>query len=139
MDQFDADFRTEATQPPVKNVRSPFVGLSTHKTAAILSRGLRQVPKGVIDADLFAILDEESLSSESGLIVQVKDGFVDSVRVHFDTINAELIRTSIITFNIEETKRLVGHDGVYRTMPSSESQKGKSAPPKKLGQLASHS
>ena len=133
MDHFDADFQTEATRPPVEKIRSPFMGMSIKETADILIRGLKQVSKGVIDANLFAILDEESLSSESGLIVQVKDGFVDSVRVHFDTINAELIRTSIITFNIEETKRLVGHDGVYRTMPPSESQKGKSAPPKKLG------
>lgn len=82
---------------------------------------------------MFAVLDEKSLSEDTGLIVEVKNGEVDSVRVHFDTINAELIRIKMITFDIKETKGLAGEDGVFRTKPPEESRKGGPAPRKKLG------
>lgn len=78
------------------------------------------------------MLDERSLSEDSGLIVRVRNGEVDSVRVHFDAINAELIRVQMITLNIGETKGLVGEDGVFRTKPPEGSRKGGPAPRKKL-------
>jgi len=87
----------------------------------------------MIDSSLFAILDEKSLFEDSGLSVQIKDGRVESVRVHFDTINAELVRVKMITFDIKETQGLVGKDGVFRTKPIDESMKGGSAVRKKLG------
>ena len=78
-------------------------------------------------------MDEKSLSEDSGLIVQIKDGRVKSVHVHFDTINAELIRVKMITFDVKETQGLVGKDGVFRTKPPEQSMKGGSAVRKKLG------
>lgn len=94
---------------------------------------LRSLSPKTVDPNLFAILDEQSLDDDSGLIVQVKGGEVGCVRVHFDTINAELIRIQIITFDIKETKALVGENGVFRTKPPEESKKGGVAVRKKLG------
>ncbi|CAD0042824.1 unnamed protein product [Aureobasidium pullulans] len=85
-------------------------------------------------ADIPSEVDhEESTSSDSGLIVQIKNSAVNSLRVHFDTINAELIRIMMITFDIKETQGLLGEDGVFRTKPPDESKKGRPAPRKKLG------
>lgn len=98
-----------------------------------LHSAIKDASSNAIDPNFFAILDEKSLPDESGLIVQVKNGEVDSVRVHFDTINAELIRIQMIRFDIKETKGLVGEDGVFRTKLPEESRKGGSAPRKMLG------
>lgn len=122
-----------ASQPPITSFQSPFVGKSIEDVARSLSSTTEDAPSTTIDPNLFAILDEKSRSEDFGLIVQVKNGKVDSVRVHLDTINAELIRVQMITFNIGETKGLVGEDGVFRTKPPEESRKGGSAPRKKLG------
>lgn len=132
-DPLNAYSRPEASQPPIANFQSAFLGKFIENTADVLNQVLKEVPRGIINPTLFAILDEQSLASESGLIVQVKDGSVDSVRVHFDTINAELIRISMITFDIKETKELVGHDGVFRAVPADGNNQGRSALQKKIG------
>lgn len=122
-----------ATQTPIRPFQSPFIGHSIEGVAKTLRSTSKFASSNTIDSSLFAILDEKSLDEDSGLIVQVKGGEVDSVRVHFDTINAELIRVDMITFDIRETKGLVGKDGVFRTKPPEESRKRGPAPRKKLG------
>lgn len=124
---------SEATQPPISPFQSPFIGKSIEDVARTLHSTIEDALSNAIDPNFFAVLDEKSLSDESGLIVQVKNGAVDFVRVHFDTINAELIRIQMITFDIKETKGLVREDGVFRTRPPEESRKGGPAPRKKLG------
>ncbi|KAH0292585.1 hypothetical protein M436DRAFT_49156 [Aureobasidium namibiae CBS 147.97] len=121
------------TAPPVHPFTSPFLSRSPAEVAEILAA--RTSSDSMIESNLFAILDEKSLSEDSGLIVQVKAGRVESVRVHLDTINAELIRVKMITFDVKETQGLVGKDGVFRTKPPDESKKGGSAVRKKLGQV----
>lgn len=122
-----------ATQPPISPFQSPFIGKSIEDVANSLHSTINNASFRAVDPDLFAVLDEKSLSEDTGLIVEVKNGEVDSVRVHFDTINAELIRIKMITFDIKETKGLAGEDGVFRTKPPEESRKGGPAPRKKLG------
>ncbi|KAI5248844.1 hypothetical protein E4T43_00950 [Aureobasidium subglaciale] len=133
LDYLGFNGHAHATQPPVNSFSSPFLGKSLEQTVEILQQTIGTSKSNIVDLNLFAVLDDRSLSSDSGLVVQVKDGVVDSVRVHFDTINAELMRISIITQNIKETKWLVGDDGVFRTKPPEESKKGRPAPRKKLG------
>lgn len=120
-----------ATVPLVHPFTSPFLSKSPAEVAEILAANAPS--DSMIDSTLFAILDEKSMSQDSGLIVQVKDDRVESVRVHFDTVNAELIRVKMITFDIKETQGLVGKDGVFRTKPPDESRKGGAAVRKKLG------
>jgi hypothetical protein len=124
-----------ATTPPlVHPFTSPFLARSHAEIAEKLRSSIAGNAPNTIDPNLFAVLDERSVSEDSGLIVQVKDGgAVESVRVHFDTVNAELIRVRMITFDIAETKGLVGADGVFRTQPPQESRKGGCAVRKKLG------
>jgi hypothetical protein len=107
----------DATQPPISPFQSPFIGKSIKNVVNALHSTAKGTVSDTIDPDLFAILDERSLSEDSGLIVQIKDGEVDSVRVHFDTINSELIRVQIITCDIKETQERVGEDGVFRVKP----------------------
>ncbi|KAI5210135.1 hypothetical protein E4T39_00538 [Aureobasidium subglaciale] len=133
LDDLSTNDHHHATQPPVKSFSSPFLDKSLEEIAEMLQRTIRTSESNMIDLNLFAVLDDQSLSLDSGLIVQVKDGVADSVRVHFDTINAELMRVSIITHDIKETRWLLGDDGVFRTKPPEESQKGGPAPRKKLG------
>lgn len=109
------------------------MGASKRCVAETLSSTTTDTSSKTIDPNFFAILDQQSRSEDSGLIVQVKGGEVDSVRVHFDTINAELIRVQMITFDIRETKGLAGEGEVFRTKPPDASIKGASAPRKKLG------
>ncbi|KAI5257365.1 hypothetical protein E4T42_01102 [Aureobasidium subglaciale] len=132
-DDLNPNYHAHATQPPVKSFSSPFLDTSLEEAADMLQQIVRTSKFDIVESNLFAVLDDQSLSLDSGLIVQVKDGVVDFVRVHFDTINAELMRIWIITQNIKETKWLVGDDGVFRTKPPEESQKGRPAPRKKLG------
>ncbi|KAH0344295.1 hypothetical protein KCU81_g4920, partial [Aureobasidium melanogenum] len=122
----------EATQPPISPIQSPLIGKSIEDMANSLHSTIKDTSSNAIDPNLFAVLDEQSLSEDTGLVVQVKDGEVDSVCIHFDTINAELIRIQMITFDIKETKGLAGEDGVFRTKPPAESRKGGPAPRKKL-------
>jgi hypothetical protein len=122
-----------ATTPPILPFTSPFRANTPAEMAEILRSSVAELSPDTVDPNLFAILDERSLDDDSGLIVQVKGGEVDRVRVHFDTINAELIRIQIITFDIKETTALVGEDGVFRTQPPEESKKGGFAVRKKLG------
>ena len=124
---------TAATTPPIQPFTSPFLTKTPSEIAETLSSLFADTSSNTIDPTLFAILDERSISEDSGLIVQIKDGLVDCVRVHFDTINAELIRIQIITFDVKETKGLVGEDGVFGTKPPEESKKGGFAARKKLG------
>ena len=112
---------------------SPFLFRSPAEVAEILRSSVADTPSHAIDPALFAVLDGKSLFEDSGLIVQIKDGRVESVRVHFDTINAELIRVNMITFDVKETQELVGENGVFRTKPPEQSRKGGSAVRKKLG------
>ena len=89
-----------------------------------------------IDSRLFVVLDERSIVQDDGLIVNAKDdGSVDSIRVHFDTINAELIRVNIMTFTLDDSKLLAREqaDGVLRLKPQKESERGGPAPRKRLG------
>lgn len=122
-----------ATVPPIPPFTSPFRDNTPAEIAEILCSSVAKLSPDTVDPNLFAILDERSLDDDSGLIVQVKGSEVDCVRVHFDTINAELIRIQIITFDIKETKGLVGEDGVFRTKPPEKSKKGGVAARKKLG------
>jgi hypothetical protein len=122
-----------ATTPSIHPFTSPFRAKSSAEIAEILRSSIAGNASNTIDPTLFAVLDEKSVSEDSGLIVQIKDGVVDCVRVHFDTVNAELIRIQMITFDIEETKGLVGEDGVFRTQPPQQSRKGGWAARKKLG------
>jgi hypothetical protein len=122
-----------ATTPPIPPSTSPFRANIPAEIAEILRSSVTKLSSDIVDPSLFAILDERSLDEDSGLIVQVEGGEVDCVRVHFDTINAELIRIQIITFDIKETKGLVGENGVFRTKPLEESKKGGFAVRKKLG------
>lgn len=123
----------DVTQTPTSPFQSPFIGQSIVDVAKALHSTARNTPFNTVDPNLFAILDERYLSEDSGLIAQVKDGEVDSVRVHFDTINTELIRVYMTTFDMKETKGLVGEDGVFRTKPHEGSRKERPAPRKKLG------
>ncbi|KEQ89819.1 hypothetical protein M438DRAFT_309568 [Aureobasidium pullulans EXF-150] len=122
-----------ASQTPVQPFSSPFLGQSAEDTAKLLQSHINKLPTSNLHPTLLVILDEESIFSDSGLIVQIKNSVVHSVRVHFDTINAELIRIMMITFDIKETQGLVGENGVFRTKPPDESKKGRPAPRKKLG------
>ncbi|THW85774.1 hypothetical protein D6D15_07838 [Aureobasidium pullulans] len=133
LNDLDASQELDASHPPVQSFSSPFLGQSAEDTAKLLQSRINKLPTSNLHPTLLVILDEESTSSDSGLIVQVKDGVVHSVRVHCDTINAELIRIMMITFGIKETQGLVGEDGVFRTKPPDESKKGRPAPRKKLG------
>lgn len=133
LDDLDASQELDASHPPVQPFSSSFLGQSAEDTAKLLQSHINKLPTSNLHPTLLVILDEESTSSDSGLIVQIKDGCVYSVRVHFDTINAELIRIMMITFDIKETQGLVGEDGVFRTKPLDESKKGRPAPRKKLG------
>ncbi|KAI5204687.1 hypothetical protein AUEXF2481DRAFT_85237 [Aureobasidium subglaciale EXF-2481] len=132
-DDLNPTDHAHATQPLVKSFSSPFLDKSLEEAADMLQEIIRTSKFDIVESNLFAVLDDQSLSLDSGLIVQVKDGVVDFVRVHFDTINAELMRIWIVTRDIKETKWLVGDDGVFRTKPPEESQKGRPAPRKKLG------
>lgn len=133
LDTLDASQELIASQTPVQPFSSPFLGQSAEDTAKLLQSLINKLPTSNLHPTLLVILDEESTSSDSGLIVQIKNSAVNSVRVHFDTINAELIRIMTITFDIKETQGLVGEDGVFRTKPPDESKKGRPAPRKKLG------
>ncbi|CAC9885052.1 unnamed protein product, partial [Aureobasidium pullulans] len=133
LDDLDASQELIASHPPVQPFSSPFLGQSAEDTAKLLQSHINKLPTSNLHPTLLAILDEESISSDSGLIVQVKNSVVHSVRVHFDTINAEFIRIMMITLDIKETQGLVGEDGVFRTKPPDESKKGRPAPRKKLG------
>jgi hypothetical protein len=134
LERLNPTTQPHATTPPILHPStSPFLVKSLTEIAEIL-RSMVADESNTIDPDLFAVLDGKSVLEDSGLIVQVKDGgAVESVRVHFDTVNAELIRVRMITFDIAETKGLVGADGVFRTQPPQESRKGGCAVRKKLG------
>jgi hypothetical protein len=133
LETFTPTSQVLATTPPIHPFTSPFLAKSLAEIAEILRSSIAGNAFNTIDPNLFAVLDENSVSEDSGLIVQVKDGVVDCVRVHFDTVNAELIRIQMITFDIEETKGLVGKDGVFRTKPPQENRKGGWAVRKMLG------
>ena len=64
--------------------------------------------------------------------MQVKNGIADSVRVHFDTINAELMRLDIQTFDIRDTKSRAGEDGVTQMQEDKNKARGGPAPRKQL-------
>ncbi|THZ98127.1 hypothetical protein D6C82_05999 [Aureobasidium pullulans] len=133
LNDLDASQELIASQTPVQPFSCPFLGQSAEDTAKLLQLRINEFPTSNFHPTLLVILDEESTSSDSGLIVQIKNSAVNSVRVHFDTINAELIRIMMITFDIKETQGLVGKDGVFRTKSPDESTKGRPAPRKKLG------
>ena len=97
LNDLDASQELDASHPPVQPFSSPFLGQSAEDTAKLLQLRINEFPTSNLHPTLLAILDEESTSSDSGLIVQIRDGVVHSVRVHFDTINAELIRIMMIT------------------------------------------
>jgi hypothetical protein len=133
LETFTPTTQPHATTPPIHPFTSPFLTKSSAEIAEIL-RSIAGNASNTIDPNLFAVLDGKSVLEDSGLIVQVKDGgAVDCVRVHFDTVNVELIRIQMITFDIAETKGLVGEDGVFRTQPPQESRKGGWAVRKMLG------
>lgn len=131
LDDLEPTTHPIATAPLVHPFTSPFLAASPAEVLKTIAAETSL--DSIIDQTLFAILDEKSLSEDSGLIVQSKDGRMQSVRVHFDTINAELIRVKMITFDIKETQGLVDVDGVFRTKPPEEGRKGGSAVRKKLG------
>jgi len=87
-EQAEAVTECKPTRPPVRPVyKSSFLGMSIEETANVFQTITADLE--AIDSRWFVILDEKSCTEDTGLIVQVKDGVVDSVRVHFDTINAE--------------------------------------------------
>ncbi|CAD0107441.1 unnamed protein product, partial [Aureobasidium uvarum] len=125
----DPTKQTAATMPPISSFTSPFIGTSSGDAAKMLQS---VAAPNIVDSNLFAVLDERSLYDDSGLIVRVKDGVVDHVRVHFDTINTELIHIQVMTGDIAETNFMAGEGGVFRVR-SDGSKKGGPAPRKKLG------
>jgi len=130
-EQVKAVTEFKPTRPPVRPVpKSSFLGKSIEETADAFQTITANLE--AIDSRWFVILDQGSCAEDTGLIVQVKDGVVDSVRVHFDTINAELIRIEIITYDIQETKAAVRRDGVFRTTLPENRIHGKPAPRKQL-------
>ncbi|KAI4728289.1 hypothetical protein E4T49_03895 [Aureobasidium sp. EXF-10728] len=118
-----------ATKPPTSSFTSPFVNKPLDDVAKLVQS---VSATDFTHPTLFAVLDEKSLDEDSGLIVQFKDDVVNCVRVHFDTINTELIRINVITGDIAETKAMIGEDEVFRTK-SEQSMKGGPAARKKLG------
>lgn len=116
----------EPTRSPVSGGSSDFIEKSLKDIALELQPKIHHLGPHNSLSTLFVVLDERSLSEENGLIVQLKDdGELDSARVHFDTINAELMRVDIITDDVAETRELAekAPDGVLRT----EGQKKESA------------
>lgn len=108
---------------------------SLENIARNLQTAANLLPPHTLDSHLFAVLDERSKTHDDGLIVFAKDDKVDSVRVHFDTINSELIRINIITASLDHSKVLAREqpDGILRTRPQEPRQHGRPAPRKKLG------
>ena len=66
--------------------------------------------------------------------MQANNQVFETVRARFDTINAELIRVSIITFDIAGTRALAQHapNGVYSMVSKELRAKGNPALRKKL-------
>lgn len=82
-----------------------------------------------ISTTFFAVLDECSISEDTALLAQYKDGKVDTVRCHFDTVNMELIRMDVITMNIAETQDLAKsmESGVFRSVPPVQNEQNTTA------------
>ena len=113
----------------------PGVIASLEQIAQSLKAATQRCLQPTLDSHLFAVLDHRSIAQDDGLVVYAKDDTVDSVRVHFDTVNSELIRIHMITGNLEHSKILAREqpDGVLRSKPRKQSERGGPAPRKRLG------
>ncbi|RMZ00954.1 hypothetical protein D0862_06552 [Hortaea werneckii] len=128
----------EPTRSPVSGGSSDFIEKSLKDIALELQPEIHHLGPHNSLSTLFVVLDGRSLSEEDGLIVQLKDdGELDFARVHFDTINAELMRIDVITDDVAETRELAekAPGGVLRT-EGQEKEKAhentRKAPRKKL-------
>lgn len=127
--------KLEPTRPPIP--RAPrSMELPLEAIAQEVTKAANGLPDFILGSQLFAVLDERSAEQDDGLIVQVRNDGVETVRVHFDTIAAEITRISMVTFDIGETVALArdAPDGVFRTEPPKPHQRGGPAPRKKLGE-----
>ncbi|KAI6814616.1 hypothetical protein KC340_g16011 [Hortaea werneckii] len=118
MEDLKSARRPEPTRSPVSGGSSDFIEKSLKDIALELQPEIHHLGPHNSLSTLLVVLDERSLSEENGLIVQLKDdGELDSARVHFDTINAELIRIDVITDDVAETRELAekAPGGVLRT------------------------
>ncbi|RMY80475.1 hypothetical protein D0864_08653 [Hortaea werneckii] len=108
--------KPKPTQPPISRLPRS-TGLSLEVIAQEIAKTANELPGFVLSSQLFAVLDERSAREDNGLIVQVRNDGIETVRVHFDTIAAEITRISMITFDIGETIDFARNapDGVFRT------------------------
>ncbi|RMZ07404.1 hypothetical protein D0860_05147 [Hortaea werneckii] len=127
--------KPEPTRPPIS--RSPrSMKLPLEAIAQEINKKANDLPEFTLSSQLFAVLDERSAREDNGLIVQIRNDGAETVRVHFDTIAAEITRISMVTFDISETIDLAKNapDGVYRTETPQPHQRGGPAPRKKLSE-----
>ncbi|KAK3700525.1 hypothetical protein LTR37_015926 [Vermiconidia calcicola] len=117
----------------LSGVRNSFIGKPLKEIALELRREAAQIPSHTLST-VFAVLDERSRTEDNALIVEFEEGELDTARVHFDTVNAELIRIGVITGNVGETRMLAENepDGVLRTKALELHEQGGPAPRKKL-------
>lgn len=108
---------------------------SLENIAKELRAAADQLPRHTLDSHLVAVLDKRSATSDDGLIVIAEGDKVYCVRVHFDTINSELIRINVITASLDHSKILAREqpDSVLRSRPQEPRQHGRPVPRKKLG------
>lgn len=123
------------TKPPITQTPR-LMDLPLDDIAQEVMRTASTLPRFTLSSQQFVVPDQRSLRDDSGLLVQAKGDDVQTGRVHFDTIAAELTRISMITFDIGETVDLAKNafDGVFGTEPPELHQQGKPAPRKKLGE-----
>lgn len=110
----------KATEPPVDNFTSAFLGMDLLEIAELLESNVED--PGVLCDWLFAVLDERSKSDRSVLLVESADGDVETVRVGFETANLQLVAWGVGVTSAGELQSLAeeNEDGVHRLIASEE-------------------
>ncbi|GAB7362264.1 hypothetical protein MBLNU230_g2284t1 [Neophaeotheca triangularis] len=116
--------QNEFVNRPIKDIALEFQSHADHLETTTLS------------PILFVVLDERSRIEDDALVVELKDGEIETARVHFANVNAEIVRIAVILGGVHEVRRVAEESkgGVFQHgLDSGQRVKGGTAPRKKLG------
>lgn len=110
----------KATEPPVDNFPSPFLGMNLVEIGQLLQSNVDD--SSPICTWLYAVLDERSKSDRSVLLVDSADDKIEIVRVGFETANLQLVTLAVVVISVSELQGPAGEteDGIYRVILSEE-------------------